>query len=152
MFLRSLLKIGKTRSTASKPAETISGERPLSSAERDLLLHLLTHGDAETAAFLPQVEVTTVRSKCSCGCATIDLKGPDQVDEIIHRSGPIVDVLGTTEDGRQVGVLVFASRRQLSCLEVYNLSGTEDPVGLPTIYSLTQFSGEPLVRYSTTDA
>jgi hypothetical protein len=151
-FLGSKLKIGKTRSPAFKPVETISEERPLSTTERELLLHLLAHGDAEAAAFISQIESTSVRSRCGCGCATIDLKGPDQVDEVMHRSGPIVDVLGLTEDGRQIGVLVFASRRQLSCFEVYNLSESDKPVGLPTIASLKQFSGAPLVMYSPQDA
>ena len=148
MFLRSPLEIGKARSKRSKPVKTLFEERPLSAEEKELLLFLLSHTNSDAAAFLPQVEETIVTGRCSCGCPTIDLKGPDQVEEIIHRSGPLVDASGKTSDNRHVGVLVWANRRQLTGLEVYNLSESDEPWGLPTIESLTAFSGEALQAVS----
>ena len=52
----------------------------------------------------------------------------------------VADLVGTTAEGFQVGVLLFATDGKLSCLEVYDLNGL-DKMGrsLPIVASLHPF-------------
>jgi hypothetical protein len=109
-------------------------DRPLTTPERDLLVHLLSL-DPSTAPYCAQLDGVRVVSQCDCGCASIDLavrgatRGPNSV------AVPLVDAEARTPDGDGLGVLVFAADGYLTQLEVYAMGG--DAASLPTPDALT---------------
>jgi hypothetical protein len=112
--------------------------RPLTSAEEDLIRWMLEHGAPEARAFLPQLEKAQVTPwRCKCGCASINLS----VEGFPSPSGgphPIADfVFGGDED--LSGIFVFEQSGVLAGLEVYGMAG-DAPKSLPSPESLRPFS------------
>lgn len=123
--------------------------RPLTPEEHGLLVWILEHGSEEARSFLPQVEGMRAVRACTCGCPTIRLEvaegapvGRSQADRMI------CDLIGSTEKGELVGLMLFQIAGKLDALEVYSLDGDTQgdlpEFGLPTVESLNPFSvGEP---------
>jgi hypothetical protein len=117
------------------------GGRTLTEQERVFLQAVLRMAHRE--AFLEQADVARVRSRCTCGCPTIDLEVPASFCVPGQFSHLLVDELARVE-GRTVGVLVFQKAGRLTCLELYDLAGTHTPFDLPAPDDL--FSWEDLSR------
>jgi hypothetical protein len=119
-------------------------ERPFSVEERTLLEFVLTNTTPQALLFVDQLDETIVTGCCT-RCPTAVLRGPDREGELLLGSGPVVDLFGRTPDGRLIGFQVHATRRQLSGIEVYDLSGTLEPLDLPTLSSLEDRQGKRLM-------
>lgn len=102
--------------------------------EKQLILWLIEHGDAEVSHLRTQVDDLHVISKCICGCPTIYFGSNG---EPISRKGEILiaDFLAKV-NGEDVGVMLFHVEGQLSSLEVYSQAGSAEPFGLPEIASI----------------
>ena len=111
----------------------IPEERPINDAERELLLWLLRNGVPGAQLLTKQVDGLRVKSKCSCGCPTVDF-------EISGEAKPmpriLADVYGKTAKGEEVGVILWADEGRISSLEVYGIEAV-DNFGLPLINTLT---------------
>ena len=108
----------------------IEEHRDLSAKEVDLIKWILA--EYNHSELLEQIEKTKVISKCSCGCATIDLQveGYEQKSE-----GLILSVEGFSSAEIPVGVILHVRNGLLSELEVYSKAGTK-VFGLPEIDKL----------------
>ena len=90
---------------------SIPDVRPLTGEERLLIQFMLEHPHSHFGHnFLPQVDHTSVVSRCPCGCASIDLAVDDVVPE--RRTG--MNVLGNFEwrgsNDEYMGAFVFAAQ------------------------------------------
>jgi hypothetical protein len=113
-----------------------TANRPLTNVELALARWMLEHGNADAAAFLPQLELAEVTPwKCPCGCASINfqIRGHEEAPPGVHILGDFV--LG---DGDSTGgAFIFASGGILSGVEVYSFG---DPVTiLPSSSDLRGF-------------
>ena len=109
---------------------SLSANRALTSAERDLARHMLTRGGPEGANFLSQLEQAEVTQwRCLCGCASINfqIKGHPEAEPGVHILG---DFICGPEDAPS-GVFIFESGGLLSGIEVYGLAG-DAPKSLPS--------------------
>lgn len=118
--------------------KTIPEDRALSPQERTLLEWLIENGTPEAKEYRGQIEQLRVVGRCSCGCPTIDLS----VGGKLAAAGSMKilgDYVGETPEGFEVGVLLFASERRLSCMEIYDFGGHEGTFSLPRIETLRPF-------------
>jgi hypothetical protein len=113
--------------------------RELTTEERSLLSFVLAKGDEAAQTYQHQVVSARVVSRCGCGCPTIGLEVDRSLIPGSTTGRVIVDLLGQTPDGGQVGLLVFADGGFLSELEIYELDPHEKPYPLPTLDSLHPF-------------
>ena len=115
--------------------------RPLTSAEDQLVRWMLEHGKPEARAFLSQLERAQVTDwHCPCGCASINFA----VDRFPEPSGghhAIADFIFGGDEGLS-GIFVFEQAGILAGLEVYGLAG-DAPKTLPSTDSLRPFSDAP---------
>ncbi len=122
---------------------SLSANRPLTSAERELARHMLTRGGLEGANFLSQLEHAEVTPwRCPCGCASINfqIKGHPEAEPGVHILG---DFACGPKDAPS-GVFIFESGGLLSGIEVYGLAG-DAPKSLPNpdeLHSLQEAQNE----------
>ena len=109
--------------------------RPITGDEGALIRWLLDHGQDGAGCFVSQIDNLTIASECTCGCPTIDFAQDESGEKEGNRHRLISDYLAIVDD-QYVGVMLFATARQLSMLEVYSLAGTDKPFGLPEIQGL----------------
>jgi hypothetical protein len=102
--------------------------RPLSEAERNLLVSVLGHADfSGRDELLAQMSRVEVVGRCDCGCATVTLRvdGTPPSDETPRPIPNDAEVLDG--DGESVGgVLVFTRDGHLCELELY--SNSDEPI------------------------
>lgn len=113
-------------------------KRPLTEQERDLVRWLIEHSDLDSSRFQSQIDRLSIAEKCSCGCPTVCFA----LDGVpITRKGEqlISDWLAEV-DGNGVGAMLFQTNDRLSSLEVYSLTATDKPFGLPVIGSIRGYS------------
>jgi hypothetical protein len=108
----------------------IPEDRPLTSAERELLTWLISNGTPEARNYIPQMEELRVISRCACGCPTVDFHPPVGPSQIL------ADFYGVTSENVEVGVILHARDGRLSEMEVYSISQQDGLFGLPQINSL----------------
>jgi hypothetical protein len=113
-----------------------SEPRPLTAEELKLLIWLLEHGLPEAKTFAPQVEKIRATPWCDCGCPSISLHVEEGAPLGISSHSPIADVVGTTQEGKKVGLLLFQKDGKLNLLEEYELDVIEGTWGFPVIGSL----------------
>jgi hypothetical protein len=117
------------------PARTLGEDRPLSADERALAERLLREfAPPEAAAYLPQLDHARVTGRCRCGCPTVDLMVPSELQVASPcPERPLADAFGRV-NGKLVGIMLFQSGGLLCLLETYRLEDfSEDPFGLPAI-------------------
>jgi hypothetical protein len=110
--------------------------RPLTSKETELLGWLLENGSPQANSFVPQIEKIRAARGCDCGCTSIKL--------IVDESAPlgaspdriISDVLGETDKGNAIGVILFQDDGKLTELEVYSMVEIDGDWGFPALDSL----------------
>lgn len=71
-----------------------------------------------------------VVGKCSCGCDSLFFTGIDEAANQFR----LADGLGYTEDGEEIGMILWASGSRIVHLELYNYS--ELPARLPPACSI----------------
>jgi len=116
--------------------EKISTPRPLTAEELKLLLWLLENGLPEAETFAPQVEKIRATPWCDCGCPSISLHVDEGAPLGISSHNPIADVVGMTQEGKRVGLLLFQKDGKLDLLEEYELDVIDGRWGFPAINSL----------------
>ena len=112
--------------------------RPLTSAEEQLVCWMLEHGNSEAQAFLPQLMLARVTPwRCTCSCASINflIQGYPEPKGGLRPLGDFI--FGSGED--LSGIFVFEQGGVLAGLEVYGLAG-DAPKALPLPDSLRPFS------------
>ena len=109
--------------------------RPITDEEGALIRWLLDHGEEGITNFISQIDTLTVTSGCTCGCPTIDFS-LEETNATSRTSSRIISDYLAIVDGQYVGVMLFATEKQLSMLEGYSLAGTDKPFGFPEIQSL----------------
>lgn len=119
-------------------AQQVRGGRELSHHERALIAWMLEHGSEQHHRFLEDLAVARVVSRCSCGCASIDLAVPAR---------PLPDgglrIIGDFlfgEDAALCGAFVFEREGRLAGLEVYALTAADVPRTLPHPDDLRPFA------------
>ncbi|QMV18317.1 hypothetical protein GOB94_06165 [Granulicella sp. 5B5] len=133
---KSLPLLGDIRRQQS---EALKEDRSLSLSEVQFLTHVLANGSEHAQSFLGQVSFVKVVSHCRCGCPTINFEVSREAERGHSDGRVVVDLLGRTPDGGQVGILVFADDGFLSELEIYELDELPHPFPLPTLESLHLF-------------
>jgi hypothetical protein len=111
-------------------SESISENRAVTAAERELISWLISHGTPEAPDYIPQIEKLQVVRRCSCGCPTVDFYASKDASKIL------ADFYGMTPEGVEVGVILHARDGRIAELEVYPLYEQEAPFGLPKIDTL----------------
>jgi hypothetical protein len=116
----------------------ISDVRPLSADERALLEWLLRHGIPAAEQYLDQLDRVTVVSRCSCGCPTIDLAVDGNTAPMSAGSDILADFEARPPEGGLIGILLHVRIGLLSELEVYSISGEQQPTSLPRIQDIAR--------------
>jgi hypothetical protein len=112
--------------------------RPLSVQERRLLEELLRQGTPESEAYVGQLPLVTVASRCPCGCPTIDLTvagrsaSPDTPTTILAVGS------GVSPEGVPFEVILHGREGLISELEVDSLTA-EGPFTLPRVEDIEFF-------------
>ncbi|MDA7924686.1 hypothetical protein N9B60_04725 [Mariniblastus sp.] len=107
--------------------------RQLTETERHLVQWLLENGTHPDAAkFRHEADTVEVRSRCDCGCASINF-----TDDIAGGMQVLSDYGWTAQSGNQCGIFVFAQDNKLAGLEVWSVDGEADVVELPETSVLT---------------
>jgi hypothetical protein len=86
-----------------------------------------------TPSLLATVTTLEVASRCECGCDTVNFIGWGQ-------AGPpqiLADGVADTPDGKAIGVIVFGTPNQITCLEVYSYD--DEPARLPRVDSIRAY-------------
>ena len=115
--------------------------RPLTTEERELREWLIAHGTSDAANYAPQLARTTVVSRCTCGCPSVDLAVDGK--HTVGRSEIIGDAEGCSPEGLRVGVILHCREGRLSELEVYPIDEAKGPFFLPKPEALTSILEEP---------
>lgn len=104
-------------------------DRELTTEERRLLQWMLENGDEQAHRYLWQIERAMVKPwRCSCGCASFDLRIADRPD-VDGEMNVLADyVYGS---GNECGIIVFTHGETLAGLEVFGY-GTDVPKMLPS--------------------
>src|SRR5690348_12288255 len=114
----------------------IPEDRPLTNAELGLVRWLLENGVPEAAAYLPQLDLARVTSRCYCGCASINFA----IDGVVPPTGDGMAILADYEwraaAGEIFGVFVFERSGLLAGLEVWSQDGRGAATMLPDIKDL----------------
>jgi hypothetical protein len=121
---------------ASVHAEQIRGGRELSTHEHDLIEWMVEHGSAQPQRFLEHLAVARVVSRCSCGCASIDLSVPGR--RLPEGGLRIIGDFVFGDDESLCGAFVFEREGVLAGLEVYGLA-VDAPRILPQPTDLRAF-------------
>ena len=119
-------------------AVQIRGGRKLSTDEYDLIQWMLQHGSREPQRFLEHLAIARVVSRCSCGCASVDLAVPGQ-----RTPDGGLRVIGDFlfgDDTSLCGAFGFEKGGLLAGLEVYGLA-VDAPRALPRPADLRPFAG-----------
>ena len=111
-------------------SESISENRTLTTAEKELISWLISHGAPDAHDYVPQIEKLRVVRRCSCGCPTVDFYASQGASKIL------ADFYGVTPENVEVGVILHARDERIAELEIYPLYGQEAPFGLPKIDTL----------------
>jgi hypothetical protein len=122
---------------ASVHAEQIRGGRELSTREHDLIEWMLKHGSGQPQGFLDHLAVARVVSRCSCGCASIDLAVPGR--RLPAGGLRIIGDFLFGDEASLCGAFVFEREGVLAGLEVYGLA-VEAPRDLPQPTDLREFA------------
>jgi hypothetical protein len=94
--------------------------RPLSAAERAVLVSVLLHADFDGRdGLLAAVDGVLVVGGCGCGCGSVDLRGADDAGDGAAYRVPNEAVVLDGEGNAIGGVLVFAANGYLRQLEIY---------------------------------
>jgi hypothetical protein len=121
----------------------ISDNRELTMAEYELVRWLLEHGNEGAGAFLHQLKMARVASRCRCGCASVNFSIAGEISS--ETSFKVLsDYEWTSVEGHLFGIFVFAKGNLLSDLDVWSIEGLTTPTTLPTIEDL-----RPLGIHST---
>jgi hypothetical protein len=109
----------------------IPEDRELTEEEIALIRWMLMHGASKASEFLPQLDRARVSSRCSCGCASIDLA----IDGVSPSIGLGMQILADfeyrTTDGYDCGAFVFENGGLLAGLEIWSRDGRWTPSRLP---------------------
>ncbi|QBB72067.1 hypothetical protein ELE36_17785 [Pseudolysobacter antarcticus] len=116
----------------------------MTGAEFVLVQWLLMNGDADAAAYLPQLELAKVSSCCACGCASINFSICGERSENAGMK-ILSDFRWQDDRGNLFGAFVFACDSLLAGLEVWSIDGEAAPTILPSISLLVPFIKSPAV-------
>lgn len=92
------------------------------------------------ATFQASVPRLRVVGRCECGCGSLFFAGIEGATGQYR----VADGLGYTDDGEEIGVILWASEEAVVHMELYNYS--ERPARLPTARSVRPFQESRRVR------
>lgn len=109
--------------------------RPITSDEATAIGALLIRaptGESSEASSC-DIGLLKVVGKCPCGCDSLFFTGIDEAADQFR----LADGLGYTEDGEEIGMILWASGSRIVQLELYNYS--DNPARLPPAGSICPF-------------
>ena len=111
---------------------TVREDRPLTTAERNLLRWLFEHSEHVTAPELgQQIDDLHVISRCDCGCASVDFSVGGR-EPATHGMRDVTDEFyWASNEGHIYAVLAYQKDDLLAGLEVYSVDGLSTPAHLP---------------------
>jgi len=106
-------------------------DRDLTPEEAALIGWMLSHGTTEAAQFSLQLNRARVYSRCTCGCASIDVSidGKRPTD---FRMRILGDFQWQNAVGSLFGAFVFEQDGLLAGLDLWSIDGKETPRNLPS--------------------
>ena len=120
------------------PPTQVEENRDLTAKERELVQWLLEHGNANARNFIPQLMQASVRSRCSCGCASIDFAIAGQRPK--HFAMRVLsDFQWKDQNQHLFGAFVFEQDGLLAGLDLWSVDGKSTPSKLPPIEALVPF-------------
>ena len=105
---------------------------PNEAASIDALLVRAPIGESCKASSC-DIESLKIVGKCACGCESLFFTGIDEAADQFR----LADGLGYTEDGEEIGMILWASGSRIVHLELYNY--TANPACLPPPSSICPF-------------
>src|SRR4051812_13382793 len=121
---------------AHRAATAIPENRPLTEAETALVKWLLEHGTDEGRALLPQIDRARVVSRCSCGCASVDLSIDGKTASPKSGMSVVSDFRWNSPEGYLFGVFAYARERLLSGIDLWSIDGRATASSLPNMNQL----------------
>jgi hypothetical protein len=115
-------------------------DRPITSEEAAVIRATLEHAPKipDISPIAGGIDQLHAISKCGCGCDSVDFAEHDPSCP----SRIIADGIGVTPKGGQVGVLVWATGRAITGLEIYDLGAGDDDIKLPVPHSIHSWESE----------
>jgi len=109
--------------------------RPIAPIEAAAVSALLTRAPIGQSCEASSHDIgsLTIVGKCSCGCESLFFSGIAEAKDQFR----LADGLGYTEDGEEIGMILWASGSRIVNLELYNYS--ENPARLPPPDSICPF-------------
>src|ERR1043166_1545841 len=126
-------------------ATSIAEDRPLTVAEREMVLWLLEHGGEEGKKHLRQLARARVVSRCSCGCASVDFSIDGQVASPKSGMSIVSDYRWDDADGKLFGIFAFGREGLLSGIDLWSIDGRGIASTLPTLASFGQCTNDRAV-------
>jgi len=116
--------------------------RELSANEASVIAAALKRAPTGKPCSASEVEVSRLRvvGRCECGCDSLFFSGIAEAMEQFR----VADGLGYTEDGEEIGVILWARGDSLVHLELYNYG--EQPARLPIAATVCPFEESRRVR------
>ena len=111
-------------------------ERPLQHDEAEVIRWMLRYASTRGTLdhLVPSVESLRAVGACECGCPSIDFVSQEET----VGSAPVAEALGTSPEGVDVGLLIWAKGVAIVGFELYNF-GDAVPFSLPHIETLRPF-------------
>jgi hypothetical protein len=116
----------------SESIMTAAEERPISPAEAAIVRWMVLNAPVRgsTVHLEPGVAALRVVGRCSCGCPSVDFASHGQAPP----ARPIADAIGRTQDGVEVGVILWGRENVITGLEIYEFATRVS--GLPVLQSM----------------
>jgi hypothetical protein len=117
------------------PMKAVS-ERPLHHDEVDVIRWMLQHASTRGTLnhLVPSLASLRAVGACECGCPSIDFVSQEET----VGSAPVAEALGTSPEGVDVGLLLWAKGDAIVGFELYDF-GDGVPFSLPRIDTLRPF-------------
>jgi len=112
--------------------------RPISEQEAAVVTRVLERCALGEPTKINRSSISKLKvvSRCACGCDTVDFESVDWSKP----PSVVAEGTGKTENGDEVGIIVFADGGTVVCLEVYNHGS--NPALLPLLDSVSS-NGPP---------
>lgn len=110
--------------------------RPLSDAERALVLRLLEVGGAARPPYT-DVDALRVVAVCDCGCHSFETLRAGAAPPAGGFGRILADAYGTVDGGQAVGLILWGSEESVTYAEVYGLAHPAPYAGLPAPESVS---------------
>jgi hypothetical protein len=110
-------------------------DRPISPSEAAIVRWMVLNAPVRGSTAHLETGIADLRvvGRCSCGCPSVDFASHGQAPP----ARPIADAIGRTEDGGEVGVILWGRENAITGLEIYQFAARV--AGLPLLQSMRRW-------------